>query len=181
MTHLGKFRHKFGTSIKQNSLWKWVMSKPSFLVNICNFCSRFIEYLCHLEPACGRIDHCEAPQFKRVFPFQGIVYGPMRSKNSASQGFVSAWLGGSLPYFWLVVFALWHVGHFLFTSWTVVWRSFQSKCWQRVCYVQVSPKWQSISWYQSTVLFCSAAGKHIFLFWHIKRCFWSPPWNVSRV
>ena len=69
LTHLSKFSHKFGTTIKHNSLWKWIMSKPSFLGNICNFCSRFIVYLCHLGPACGRIDYCEAPQFERIFYF----------------------------------------------------------------------------------------------------------------
>ena len=74
----------------------------------------------------------------------------MRSTHRVSQGFVSACLGGSLPYFWFFIFALWHVGH---TSWTVVWRPFQSKCWQRVCSVRVSPGWQSISWYQSTVFY----------------------------
>ena len=63
MTHLGKFSHKFGTAIKNNSLWKWVTSTQSFLGDICNFCIRFIRCLCHLEPACGRIDHCKAPQF----------------------------------------------------------------------------------------------------------------------
>ena len=53
-----EFSHKFGTAIKHNSVWKWLTSEPSFLGYICNFCSRFIGYLCHLEPACGRIDHC---------------------------------------------------------------------------------------------------------------------------
>ena len=69
LTHFGKFSHKFGTAIKHNSLWKWVTSEPIFLGDICNFCSRLIRYLCHLEPACGRINHCKAPQFKRGFPF----------------------------------------------------------------------------------------------------------------
>ena len=44
----------------------------------------------------------------------------MRPTHRVSQVFVSAFLGGSLPYFWLVFFALWHVGHFLHTSWTVL-------------------------------------------------------------
>ena len=69
MTHLGKFSHEFSTAIKHNSLWKWVTSEPSFLSNICNLCSRFIGYLCHLKPACGRMDHCKATRFKRFFPF----------------------------------------------------------------------------------------------------------------
>ena len=115
------------------------------------------------------------------YPFWGIVYGPMRSTHRVSQEFVSACLGGSLPYFWFVVFDLWHVGHFLHTSWTVVWRPFQSKCWRRVCSVRVYPGWQSISWYQSTVFFCSAAGKHILLFRHIRRWSLLPPRKVSRV
>ena len=68
-THLGKFSHKFGTAIKHNSLWKWVTSEPSFLGDICDFCSFFIGYLCHLEPSCGRIDHCKTPHFKRVCSF----------------------------------------------------------------------------------------------------------------
>ena len=67
LTHLGKFRQKFGTTIKHNSLWKWVTSKPIFLGNICNFCSRFIWHLCHIELVYGRIDNCEAPKFERFF------------------------------------------------------------------------------------------------------------------
>ena len=59
------------------------------------------------------------------FLFRGIVYGPMRSTHSASQVFVSTCLCVSLPYLWLVVFALWHVGNFLHTLWTDVWRLFQ--------------------------------------------------------
>ena len=54
---------------KLNSPWKWVTSEPSFLGDICNLCSRFIGYLCHLKPTCGSIDHCEAPKFKQVFNF----------------------------------------------------------------------------------------------------------------
>ena len=50
--------NQFGTAIKHNSLWKWVTSEPSFLGDICNSCSRFIGYLYHLKPACGRIYHC---------------------------------------------------------------------------------------------------------------------------
>ena len=96
------------------------------------------------------------------FTFWGIVYGPIRSTHRVSQGFVSACLGGSLPYFWFFFFALWQVGHFLQTSWTVVRSPLQSKCWRRVCSVRVSPGWQSISWYHSTVFFCSAWGKNIF-------------------
>ena len=107
-------------------------------------------------------------------PFWGIVYGSMRSTHSMSQGFVSACLGGSFPYLWLFVLALWNVGHLLHMLWTVVRRPFQSKCWRRVCSMQVSPVWQSISWYQSTVFFCSAVGKHIFLFRNIKQWFDRP-------
>ena len=105
----------------------------------------------------------------------------MRSTNRVSRGFVSACLGGSLPYFWFVVFALWKVGRFLHTSWTVVRRPLQSKCWRRVCYVRVSPGWQSISWYKSTVFFCSALGKHILLFRHIRRWSLSPPRKDHRL
>ena len=34
-----------------------------------------------------------------VYTFRGIVYGPTRSTHRVSQGFVSAFLGGSFPYF----------------------------------------------------------------------------------
>ena len=37
VTHLGKSSHKFGTTIKHNSLWKFVTSEPSFLGDIYNF------------------------------------------------------------------------------------------------------------------------------------------------
>ena len=94
----------------------------------------------------------------------GIMYSPMRYTHSMPQGLVSACLGGSLSYFWLFVLDLWHVGHFLHTLWTVVWRPFQSKYWRRVCSVWVYPGWQSISWYQCTVFFCSAVGRYFFYF-----------------
>ena len=34
LTHIGKFSHKFGTTIKHSLLWKLVKKKPSFLSNI---------------------------------------------------------------------------------------------------------------------------------------------------
>ena len=138
---LAKFNHKFGTTIKHDSLWKWVMSKPSFLGDICNLCSHFIGYCAILNhPLAGSII-VRHHNLSKCFPFQGIVYGKMRSTHSVSQGFVSACLGVSLPYFWLVYFALWQVQHFLHMSLTVVRRPFQSKFWQRVCSVRVSPRW----------------------------------------
>ena len=128
MTHFGKFSHKFGTAIKHNSLLKWVTSEPSFLGDICNFCSRLLG-ICAIsnQPGAGSIivRHHNLSGF---FPFRGIVYGTMRSTHRVSQGFVSACLGGSLPYFWFVVFPLWNVGHFLHTSWIVVRRSLHSQC-----------------------------------------------------
>ena len=32
LTHIGKFSDRFGTTIKRNSLWKWVTSEPSFRI-----------------------------------------------------------------------------------------------------------------------------------------------------
>ena len=57
LPHLGKFSHKFGTTNKHILLWKWVTSKPRLPVNFCDLCRLFIGYLCHLETACGRINH----------------------------------------------------------------------------------------------------------------------------
>ena len=147
MTYFFKFSNKFGTAIKHNLLWKWVTSEPIFSV-ISAIYAAVLLGSCAIsnQPVSGSIivRHHNLSGF---FP-QRIVYGPMRSTHRVSHGFVSACLGGSFPYFWFVVFSLWQVGHFLHTSWTIVQRTLQSKCWRRVCSVRVSPGWQIISWYQ---------------------------------
>ena len=169
LTDLGKFSHKFGTAIKHNSLWKWVTSKPSFSVISYISAAIFLD-ICAISnhPVAGSIILRHHNLF-RFYLLPRIVYGPMRSTHSVPQVFVSACLGGSLLYLWLVVVSLWHVGHFLQMPWNAVQKNFQSKCWRRVCSIQVSPGRQSISWYQSTFFFCSAVRKNILLFWHIKR------------
>ena len=99
MTHLGKFSHKFGTAIKHNSLWKWVTSVQVFSV-ISAISAAVLLGICAIlnQPVAGLIivRHHNLSGF---FPFRGIVYGPMRSTHRVPQGFVSAYLGGSLPYF----------------------------------------------------------------------------------
>ena len=167
--------------IKHNSLWEWVMSKPSFLENICNFCSCLLGICAILDQPMAGLIIVMHHSLSRVFLFWGILYGPMRSTHSVSQGLVSACLGGSFPYFWLVVLDIWHVGDLLHTLWTVVQSPLRSKCWRIVCYVRVSPGWQIISWYQSIVFLCTAMGKNILLFRNIKLWFWSPPRKVLRV
>ena len=99
LTHLGKFDHKFGTTVKHNLLWKWVTSKPSLsttsaisaavLLGICAISNQLVAVLIIVRHR----------NFNGFSPFHGIIYGPMRYTHSVSQGLNSACLGGSLPYF----------------------------------------------------------------------------------
>ena len=125
LIHIGKFSHEFGTTIKQNWLWEWVLSKPSFLGNICNFWSCVIGYFAiSNQPVAGSIilRHHSLSGF---LTFRGIVYGPIRSTHIMSHGLVSSCFCSSFPYLWLVVLDLFHVGNFLHTLWNILWRPFQ--------------------------------------------------------
>ena len=113
MTHIDKFSHKFGTTIKHTFLWKWVRSKPSFLGNICKLCILYIGYLCHLEPAFGRINHCGAPQFERIPSF-------LRDCAWANEVYTKRFPGICFSLFWCHV-AIFLIGSFCpFACWALL-------------------------------------------------------------
>ena len=68
-----------------------------------------------------------------------IVYGPIRSTHSTSQGFVMVNLVGSFPYLCLCLLLTWHARQFLTYLWMVFHITFQYIATQRASSSLVCP------------------------------------------